>query len=241
MMNLLSKTESKRKPKLDESFEVKGSLRSLIHSQTNPKFKEVIKNSEIKLPLSRPSFFKKTQSNQNVSQSKRESKATEIQTLFKLNQNISKKGIDITDTFIKKLKNRINSIISLLSSDYYEYNSIIELADEWLQIFFENQKKLQTPKLNEGLSLENKQLLKNGLSLLSLSIAIVFDYYTFTNYCFLKNITIEKDSNEDINKILDAHIKLGEVCYTYIKNQNNNQLRICCKTILDLEKKIVND
>ena len=138
MMNLLSKTESKRKPKLDESFEVKGSLRSLIHSQTNPKFKEVIKNSEIKLPLSRPSFFKKTQSNQNVSQSKRESKATEIQTLFKLNQNISKKGIDITDTFIKKLKNRINSIISLLSSDYYEYNSIIELADEWLQIFFEN-------------------------------------------------------------------------------------------------------
>ena len=241
MMNFLSKTESKRKPKLDDSFEVKGSLRSLIHSQTNPKFKEVIKNSEIKLPLSRPSFFKKTQSNQNVSQSKRESKATEIQTLFKLNQNISKKGIDITDTFIKKLKNRINSIISLLSSDYYEYNSIIELADEWLQIFFENQKKLQTPKLNEGLSLENKQLLKNGLSLLSLSIAIVFDYYTFTNYCFLKNITIEKDSNEDINKILDAHIKLGEVCYTYIKNQNNNQLRICCNTILDLEKKIVND
>ena len=130
MMNFLSKTESKRKPKLDDSFEVKGSLRSLIHSQTNPKFKEVIKNSEIKLPLSRPSFFKKTQSNQNVSQSKTESKATEIQTLFKLNQNISKKGIDITDTFIKKLKNRINSIISLLSSDYYEYNSIIELADE---------------------------------------------------------------------------------------------------------------
>ena len=61
MMNFLSKTESKRKPKLDDSFEVKGSLRSLIHSQTNPKFKEVIKNSEIKLPLSRPSFFKKTQ------------------------------------------------------------------------------------------------------------------------------------------------------------------------------------
>ena len=46
MMNFLSKTESKRKPKLDDSFEVKGSLRSLIHSQTNPKFKEVIKNSE---------------------------------------------------------------------------------------------------------------------------------------------------------------------------------------------------
>lgn len=238
MMNILSKTETKRKPKLDDSFEVKSSLRSLIHSQTNPKFKEVITNKEIKLPLSRPSFFKKTQSNQNVS--RRESKVSEIQTLFKLNQNISKKGIEITDTFIKKLKNRINSIKSLLSSDFYEYNSIIELADEWLQIFFENQKKLQTPKLNKVLNLENKQLLKNGLSLLSFSIVILFDYYTFTNFCFLKNITLENDCNEEINKMLDAHIKLGEVCYSYIKNQNNNQLRICCKTISDFENKIVN-
>ena len=238
MMNILSKTETKRKPKLDDSFEVKSSLRSLIHSQTNPKFKEVITNKEIKLPLSRPSFFKKTQSNQNVS--RRESKVSEIQTLFKLNQNISKKGIEITDTFIKKLKNRINSITSLLSSDFYEYHSIIELADEWLQIFFENQKKLQTPKLNKVLNLENKQLLKNGLSLLSFSIVILFDYYTFTNFCFLKNITLENDCNEEINQMLDAHIKLGEVCYSYIKNQNNNQLRICCKTISDFENKIVN-
>ena len=240
MYKNLSRLNILTSEKLQCPIDSENSLRTLIHSQTLPHLKECLKTKDILASLSKNNILKKTQLSKNAEGPKKEIKVSEIQTLYKLNQNLNKTGVDITESFIKKLKKRISTLSSLIDTE--NTNIILETCDEWLKLLFDNEKKIMAPKtkkLNENLSLENKQILKPALSMLALSIILIFDYYSEfnekrDNSNFLLNIN-------EIKRLIDKHTKLAEVIYHYNNLPDNNLLRINCKELSDLENKIIND
>lgn len=240
MYKNLSRLNILTSEKLQCPIETENPLRTLIHSQTLPHLKECLKTKDILASLSNNNILKKTQLSKNGEEPKKEIKISEIQTLYKLNQNLNKTGADITESFIKKLKKRIATLSSLIDTE--NTNNILETCDEWLKILSDNERKIMEPKtkkLNENISLENKQILKPALSMLALSIMLIYDYYSELNEkrdnsTFLLNIN-------EIKSLIDKHTKLAEIIYHYNTLPDNNLLLINCKELSDLENKIIND
>ena len=201
-------------------IERNASLQVLLRNQNIPKLNESFTTKDLLSSLSlQKKEIKSSPNERNVNDS--------VQTLYKLNQNTKSK--DNKDEYIINLNTKIYTLKQSIASEEKNYDTIKTICNEWLKLLFENEKKTLS---NDAYSIENKQLLKTAMTILSMSVIIIYDYYDSPN--------INKDPlAKELLKMLSIHSALAESVYQYKNSQNSNIIRINCKLLSDIENVII--
>ena len=204
MLENLSKLNLLVARKSKGPIERNASLQVLLRNQNIPKLNESFTAKDLISSLSlQKKEIKSSQNETNVN-------GSSIQTLYKLNQNTKNK--ENKDDFIINVNTKIYTLKQAIASEEKNHDNIKSICDEWLKLLFENEKKILS---NDVYSIENKQLLKMAMTILAMSVIIIFDYYDSPN--------INKDPlAKDLLKMLSLHSALAESVYQYKNFQSNN-------------------
>lgn len=195
------------------------SIRTLIHSQTLPVLRNKLTRKEI-ISLSNKKLVKNNENDNSFTNFLLSKYGKDEQTIDDKNEkesNIKK------DPYVT-LKDLFYSLIN--------HDLSTDISRDWLNVFFDNSTDLI--EKNPGkITNEIKILMKNGFSLIALSI--------ITCYEIAKQKLVDNKNDKPIKEMIQQSKVLFDIIYNYNENNSNspNVLRIQCKNLIDNENEII--